>query len=252
MIRPTPPLPTTEELLVLAADFWDRAGQPPPYPRNLEDVILLTTPVWVVRLEGLRPSGARLWLHRRGLELPLTVAERALDGCILAFRGRAVILLEATLDPEYDRVILAHEFAHYLAEYERPRLQIVRRLGEGVLPLLDGQRPATTPEVLAGTLAGVPLEAHMHFMERTFDPRCLAETARVERVANELACELLAPRQDVCEGMSRRGRLTAEPGPWQQLLTECFGFCLPWAEAYATRLIAWMNRQRSFTDILGL
>jgi len=181
MTPPTPHLPTNEDLLVLAADFWERVGSPLPYPRDLDEVILLTAPVWIVRLAGLRPSGARGWLHRRGLELPLTVAERPLDGCILAFRGRAVIFLEARLDPVYHRVILAHEFAHYLAEYERPRLQVVRRLGESVLPLLDGQRSATPPEVLAGALAGVSLGAHLHFMERTFDPRCLVETARVER-----------------------------------------------------------------------
>lgn len=248
----TPRLPTTEDLIALTADFWDRAGPPPPYPRNLDEVILLTTPIWIVHLKDLRPSSARCWLHQRGLELPLTVAERALDGCILAFRGQAVIFLEAALDPAYHRVILAHEFAHYLAEYERPRLQVVRRLGESVLPLLDGHRPATAAEMLAGALAGVSLGAHIHFMERTFDPRCLSATARVERVANELACELLAPRQDVCQEMSQRGERRMEPGPWQDLLTEYFGLCRPWAEAYAARLIAWMKRQRSFTDYFGL
>jgi hypothetical protein len=241
---------TTEQVGALAADFWERAGAPEPYPRTLDRAIVTTTPVWIVRLDGLCPDAAQHWLRRRGLTLPLTIPERRLHGCILAYCGQAVIFVEAGLSASLDRVIVAHEFAHYLAQYERPRLQAIRRLGAAILPLLDGHRPARTNEKLAAALSGVPLGAHVHFMERTFDPRLLRRTAQVEREANELACELLAPRQDVVAAMA--GAATSEAGAWETVLCERFGLAQPWAAAYALRLRRWARRRRSFSDLLGL
>jgi hypothetical protein len=85
---------------------------------------------------------------------------------------------------------------------------------------------------------------------RTFDPRVLRRTAQVEREANELACELLAPRQDVVAAMA--GAAMGEAGAWETVLCERFGLAQPWAAAYALRLARWARRRRSFSDLLGL
>ncbi len=241
---------TDEQLARLADDFWARAGAPAPFPRDLERILSWTAPVFVVRLRGLRPASARAWLWQRGTRLPLAVPDRPLDGCVVAYRGSAGLFLEARLGAEDGRVVLAHEFAHFLADYELPRARAVRRLGPSVLPALDGERPATEVEGLAAALAGVPLDVHVHYMGRGFDPGRPA-TDLVERTANELACELLAPRGEVL-ARARAGRLPDGPDAWQRLLAGAFGLPPRWAAAYAVRLLRQRRGGRSFSDILGI
>jgi hypothetical protein len=237
-----------EQVAGMAEDFWERAGIRLTFPRNLERVILLTSPVFIVWIPNLRPSSGRGWLWQRGMRLPLAVQDRPLSGCIVAYRGRAGIFLEERLADEEARVVLAHEFAHYLADYELPRARAARRLGPEVLAALDGERPPTDAEGLAATLTGVSLKVHTHYMDRDFDPGRLATTDRVEQAANELACELLAPRQEV---LARTTGLPETPAAWSELLAGVFGLPLPWANAYAVRMLRERGR-RSFSDILGI
>jgi IrrE N-terminal-like domain len=241
---------TTEQLVRLAAEFRERARVRPGERFDLEGAVVRTTPVFVVRLRRLRPVGARNWLWQRGTRLPLAVEDRPLAGCVVAYRGQAGIFLERALSAEDARAVLAHEFAHYLAHYELPRSRVARRLGASVLPALDGERPASETEGLAAALAGVPLEVHTHCMDRGFDPGRVAAVDAVERGANGLACELLAPRREVL-GRARTGRLPEEAGAWARLLREEFGLPESWAVAYAGHLVGKRPR-RSFSETLGI
>jgi hypothetical protein len=241
----------TQDLIArLAADFWERVGAPGPFPRDLERPIVLTTPVFVVRLPGLCLARVREWFTSRGASLPLRTPERPLNGCLVAFRGRVGIFLNARLRRRQERVILAHEFGHYLSAYEWPRGRVVSRLGPSVLAVLDGERRPTPAEELAGVLARVPLGVHAHYMDRTFDPRRVAVIEGVERTANALACELLAPACAVREEARQVG-VPAEPAAWGRLLGHRFGFPVSWACAYAAHLLRSAGRRR-FTDTLGL
>jgi hypothetical protein len=235
----------------LAADFWEQGGVARGTPHDLERGLSLAVRASVRRLDNLRPITIRGWLLRRGIRLPLDVRDRPLDGCIVAYRGQALVFLAAGLPPAWERLVLAHEVGHYLGHYEWPRRRVLRRLGLSVLPVLDGDRPPSAEEQLAGVLAGVVLEAHAHYMDRGFDPRRTGRTDRVERDATELACELLAPRQEVVARAGIR-RLPAEPDAWERLLREEFAFPDSWAEEYAARLLRQRQRGRTFTDFLGL
>jgi hypothetical protein len=241
---------TPELIARLAADFWERVGAPCPFPRDLERPIVLTTPVFVVRLPGLCLARVREWFTRRGATLPLVNPERPLHGCLVAFRGRVGIFLDRRLRCRHERVILAHEFGHYLSAYEWPRGRVVSRLGPSVLAVLDGARRPTPAEELAGVLAQAPLGMHTHYMDRTFNPRRVAVIEGVERTANALACELLAPAQAVREAAHGAG-LPAVAGAWGRLLVDRFGFPVSWAGAYAAHLLRAGGRRR-FTDMLGL
>jgi hypothetical protein len=241
---------TAELVARLAADFWERVGTPASWPRDLERPILLTTPVFVVRLRDLCLARAREWFTRRRAALPLEAPERPLNGCLVAYRGRVGIFLDARLRPREERVILAHEFGHYLSAYEWPRDRAVRRLGPSVLAVLDGERRPTPAEELAGALTRVPLGVHAHYMDRTFDPRRVAVIEGVERTANALACELLAPAQAVSAEVFQAG-LPADSAAWGRLLVDRFGFPVSWAGAYAGHLLRQGGRRR-FTDTLGL
>ena len=42
-----------DEMVALAEDFWERVGFREPFPRDLERVLVLSTPVFPVQLAGL-------------------------------------------------------------------------------------------------------------------------------------------------------------------------------------------------------
>jgi hypothetical protein len=236
------------ELEALAVEFWENASIT---SRDLELAIPLAVPASVIRLKDLRPVVIWRWLLRQGIRLSLAVQDRPLDGCIVAYRGHAVLFLTAGLEGCYERMILAHELGHWLAHYHRPRQRVLRRLGPSVQPVLDGERPTTTEEEVAGVLAGVVLGPHQHYMERDFDPRRIARTDQVERDATALACELCAPRRELFARAAARG-LAAKVDSWVRLLREEFAFPESWACVHAARQLSRCRERRRFTDYLGL
>ena len=235
----------------LAADFWGRAGGGGELPRPIEAAIVRAAPVWVVRAGGLTPRAVAGWLHRRGVRLPVPEDGRPLGGCLVAFRGCGAVFVEAGLAADATRVVIAHEAAHFLGDYEAPRERVLRRLGLSVLPVLDGDRPATEAEGWAAALAGVRLGAHVHYMDRTYDPAHTAATSAVERAADALALELLAPRDLVSAALAAGGPLPPQGTPWERLLIDRFGLPRRWAAFYAGRLAAWGRRRQTFTQHLG-
>ena len=68
-------------------------------------------------------------------------------------------------DPEDEqRFTLAHELAHFLRDYWRPRQMAQQRLGAEAVAILDGKRPPTPQERLAALLREVPLGFHVHLI----------------------------------------------------------------------------------------
>lgn len=236
----------------LAADFWERAGGGDDLPRPIEAALVRAAPVGVVRAERLTPWAVAGWLRRRGAFLPVPEDGRALGGCLVAFRGCGAVFVDADLPPDEARVVIAHEAAHFLADYEAPRDRALHRLGPSVLPVLDGDRPATEAEGWAAALAGVRLGAHVHYMDRTYDPARTRATDAVERAADELALELLAPRHLVTAALAANGPLPRQAAPWERLLVQLFALPRRWAAFCARRLVASDRRRKTFTEHLGL
>jgi hypothetical protein len=242
---------TVEQIDKLAADFWERAGVIDP-PGDLERALTFTCPVFVVRLSGLCLGSLRGWLRRRNQSLALTVPDRPLQGCLVAHRGRAAVFLEDELPADEQRGVLAHECGHYLAHYEEPRRRAVARFGPTLLPVLDGLRPPSDAELLATATVGLSLRPHVHYLDRSFDPVRQAGTRRVEQTADDLACELLAPRRVLLARIRAERWGPDDPRPCETLLQEHYRFPPRWACAYSRRLLAMTRRHRTFTDILGL
>jgi hypothetical protein len=235
----------------LAADFWERAGGGDEWPRPIEAALVRAAPAWVVREKGLTPASVGHWLRRRGVRLPLPEDGRPLDGCLVAFRGFAAVFVGAGLPLDEARVVIAHEVAHFLADYEAPRGRALRRLGPSVLPVLDGERPATAAEGWGAVLADIKLGAHVHYMDRRYDPARRPATDAIERAADELALELLAPRRLVTAALAARGPRPPQPAGWERLLLEHFGLPRRWAAFYARRLAAGAGRGKTFSEHLG-
>jgi hypothetical protein len=195
--------------------------------------------------------------HRRlrgkvalGAALPLQTRERPLNGCMFAWQGRAVVFVESGLDGPERVFVVAHEVGHYLVEYFAPRRRALRRLGPALLPVFDGRRAPTTAEQLAATLAGVTFGFHVHYMDRPGNGT--HRTRQVERSADDMAYELLAPWRDVLAIMKTRGGWPAETQPWCVLLQTRYGIPLARTGPYARRLIGAIQARRSFAETLGL
>jgi hypothetical protein len=242
----------TKWIETLAADFWEEVGSEEPFPRSLERVIPVTKPVSITKLPRLCLLAVGDWLRRHQFALPVNVADRWLQGCLVAYRGMGFLFIEGGLDADETRVTVAHEFAHFLAEYEWPRQRVVRRLGPSVLPILDGDREATQSEGLAAALAGVGLGVHVHYLERLGGGTCPPPTSAVERTANALALELVAPRRVALAELYADPSLTADPTRWHGRLREQFGLPESWARSYAHWLAAEVRHRRTFSETLGL
>lgn len=223
-----------EQIERLASAFWDRVGGRPPPPRDLEPLLSLHTGIFVIAQPTISRASVRDWLNRR-LHIPIPPAisdPRPTLGCVIAYRGFAAIFVDETLSIDLRRVIVAHEFGHYLAEYEWPRQRVVRRLGSSVLPILDGDRSPTEAEQWGSLLAGVPLGLHTHFLDRGFDPAVLDLKDRSERTANAMALELLAPANEVLSELPHDAATVTVAS----LLHEKYGLPPDWTAGYAVRL----------------
>jgi hypothetical protein len=150
-------------------------------------------------------------------------ANRALRGCLLARKGRGFIFLDGSLSPEERRFALAHELAHFFAHYLELRRRATKRFGPQILAVIDGERPATTAENLAGILRGVPIGPFEDFLTRDDVGRPSDTILDIETEADLIALELLAPCSEVL-------RLAAPDPGLPSILRSRFG--LPaWAAA---------------------
>jgi hypothetical protein len=188
------------ELLIekIAETFWWPARHVErKFPRDIESGIAWALPIFVVRLPRLSIRAAQDYLRQRQLPVRLAKQDRPLHGCVVAVRGKGVILVDGSDGANEVRFTLAHEVAHFLLDYQIPRQQAVVYLGERITQVLDGSRPATRAERIDGILARAPIELYMHFMYRDEGSIYTNRIVRAETRADLLAFELLAPETHV-------------------------------------------------------
>lgn len=189
-------------LALIAEEFWRDAGMPPEYPRSVELAAMLATPAAVHRLPvALTVESIRGYFAGQGRTLDVPGPNRRLRGCMVAFGGNGWLFVDGTDPEDEQRFTLAHETAHFLLDYQRPRQQAVARLGAQITGVLDGERPATTAERIDAVLAGMRIGVHIQLMERRPDGSlgCGPEHES-EWLADQLALELLAPPNHVLAG----------------------------------------------------
>lgn len=215
----------------LAARFWGAAGEAPPFPRDLRAVICWLPNLHLFELPRLTLASAAELFIRQGIPCAAPAADRPLAGCFAGHCGVGIILLDPTLEPAELRFTLAHEVAHYLRDYDRPRRKAAVRLGSRALEVLDGLRPATVNERLAGLLREVKVGPHAHFLDRDRRGRpATSDAQQAEEAADRLAYELLAPFDHLnLQAAASNGALISR-------LTSEFGLPLPEAAKYAAIL----------------
>jgi hypothetical protein len=236
----------------LAERFWAAAGEPPPFPRDLRNAVLLAVPLGIVDLPRLRVAAVDAWLAERGAACGVGVADRRLRACLVAHRGAGLVFLDGADPPDERRFSLAHETAHFLADYWRPRERAAARLGPAALEVLDGRRPPTRTERVDAVLARVPLGVHVHLMDRTPDGHAAgAREDAAEHHADLLALELLAPRDAVETALAALPPAT-HLGVAVDLLVGTFGLPRAVAAAYAASFAPCQPPASPFLRRLGL
>lgn len=188
-----------------AEKFWKSAGDiQSRFPRDIESAIAWSLPLFMVRLP-------RLWVHDverylRERRLPVVIgpaADRRLHGCVLAIRGKGLIIVDGTDKPPQVRFTIAHEAAHFMLDYQEPRLRAVQRLGENIQSVLDGERALEPEERVDGLLANAPVGLYAHFMHRNSAGFGSEKTLEAESQADQLAFELIAPEGELWRMLPR-------------------------------------------------
>src|SRR6202165_681900 len=146
--------------------FWAGAGEMEPYPRRLEQAVSWALPLAIAKVPRLCMKDVAARLAASGVDFGLHTPQRELHGCLVAFGGRGLVMLDGTDSTDEMRFSLAHEVGHFLIDYFQPRERAVRRLGDGVIDVLDGLRAPPVSERIDAILNEVDVGVHMHLMGR--------------------------------------------------------------------------------------
>lgn len=204
--------------------------------------VSLFHPLSLVDVPRLTCGLARDWLdakERAHGGLPRT--SRRLHGCMVADRGWGFLFYDSQDPAQQQRFTLAHEVAHFVLEHRLPRARALRAFGQGILPVLDGQRAPSAHESLFLMLKRIPLGVQVRLMDRNDSGEpCTANAMEAEQRADRLAFELLAPAREVLPLLNHSSKEAAEA-------ELCSRFGLPKREARSyTRLLAREPARRPF------
>lgn len=181
-------------IIQVAKAFWKKAGGNNLFPCDITGAVNLALPIDIVSLSELSLSKIQDWLTKRKVFLDLEIDDRLLHGFILISRGTGFIFVNGTDTEEERRYTIAHEASHFLLDYKLPRESAVKKLGEGILEVMDGYREPTIEERINGTLTAVSIKPYIHLLEKVGDGTFNnTEILNSENDADELALELLAP-----------------------------------------------------------
>ncbi|WP_428939913.1 ImmA/IrrE family metallo-endopeptidase [Fontivita pretiosa] len=211
----------------IAAGFWHDAGMPwPPaaFPAPIEAAVPIALPLWIAKWPSPQVPGVASFLSRLH-RLAAAVRDEELRGCLFAYRGAGIVFVCGTDDPAEQRLTIAHEVAHFILDYQRPRNAVVRAMGTDALAVLDGDRPPTERERLHALLARLRFGPHLHLVPRhRAEQPCAAHThvVRAEEHADELALELVAPLGVIASRLARIG-VPTDNGAASECLAAEFG-----------------------------
>ncbi len=230
-----------------------RAGS--RFPRDLMSDVMVQLPVTIVLLPCLTAHAVHRWLRERGVSHGVSTTDRSLHGCLVARVGQAIIFLDGDDGEAERRFSLAHEVAHFILDHLLPRMRALRILGEGILPVLDGDRQPTRDEMLSAVLEHVQFGLHVHLMSRGAQGAiCTWGVEESEQRADRLALELLAPSQIAAAAIRNfLGDIKDVHGQREQAgihLSERFGLPTEIAISYATQLLGRGQQRPTLTEQL--
>ena len=247
-------MPQHAQIQAAAESFWQRVGSIEPFPRTLEQAIMLALPVTIIKLSMLHLATIEHWFRQRQVAYQFPCENRRVRGCLVAYCGQGLIFVDQTDPPGEVRLTLAHEAAHFLEDYLIPRLEAIKRLGPEIIEVLDGLRAPTVKERVHALLASVPLAVYHRYMERGAKGELtLSAVWDAEDRADRLALELVAPSDDVLQQTRlTQPRYQERRTEMVRVLTTTFGLPTDLADLYGRGLLQSSGKGPSFLEQLGL
>jgi hypothetical protein len=251
VIRPKlPPAgvdPTPKWLDDVVETFWNQSQPVGDYPRDLDLPILLNLPLGIIEIADLSVEHLNEWLGHFDIETLHGVQDRPLRGCVIAFSGAGLIMVDAADSPSERRETLAHEAGHFIKDYLFQRRHIEGSAPE-LLDVIDGLRTATESDRLQAVLARVQLGMHVTLMERTSGGGFVSDESDLsEEDAARVAWEILAPANEVKTAMK-----AARSADIKAVLHSQFGLSQMVANEYGNYLAKSWQTERRIADWLGL
>jgi hypothetical protein len=156
-------------------------------PGEFETQVALSLPLAVVLVPRLTSTRVEDWLASRQIPVEIDHDDGRVRAALVAYGGAGVAFIDGSDQAVERRFSLAHEVAHFVAEYLAERARVDRIGGPGMLEVQDGARRATPGERLRFAIAGRPLPVRFW--------RCTGQAGRSEQLADRVAVELLAPAE---------------------------------------------------------
>ncbi|MGD0466825.1 MAG: hypothetical protein ABSA54_00470 [Terriglobales bacterium] len=235
--------------------FWEAGGQICTFPRDIEAAIAWALPLAILRIPNLWISDVEASFRQRRLPFVAQAEDRPLHGCIFAYAGKGLIIVDGSDATHELRFTIAHEVSHFLLDYHEPRQRAIKKLGVSITTVLDGLRAATTEERVDAILAAVTIGMYSHFMHRDSESGTGSIVSHSESQANGLAIELLAPEENLWRALPRdlgerpfSKRVASVSG----ILVRRFGLPPSIARSHAARLCRSWFGGPSVRDRLGL
>ncbi|NVI97099.1 ImmA/IrrE family metallo-endopeptidase [Myxococcus sp. AM009] len=218
------------------------------YPRDLAEEAPFQLSVELVPIPRLTTAHVAEWTSKRKIRHSIADTNREIYGCMVAWKGSALLFHDTSDSEAEQRFTVAHEVAHFVLDHVIPRERALRYFGEGILPVLDGKRNASLEEKLSSVFGQVPLGVQVKLMDRNPSGHLASGAiAEAERRADRLALELLAP----AELVRRILRSTPEEDGVLRVASR-FGLPEDKARGYARSLLRQERAQRfSIIKFLG-
>jgi hypothetical protein len=229
--------------------FWERSGEPEPFPRMLEQSIESAFPVRVIKLPKLHLDKIETWFARRNTKYRFGCTSRAVRGCLIAYGGTGFIFIDDADSPDEQRFTLSHEIGHFLIEYWMPRQKAISKFGASITEVLDGVRKPSIEHRLHALLGSIHLGVYSELMARAVESS-RSEIWNAETRADCVAVALLAPPEDVI------GKTDVSQAKYDdrlkaitRTLTDKFGLPASVAELYGCELLTLIGKERSWSEI---
>lgn len=239
----------------LADDFWKAGGGRTSLPYDIVGAVSVALPIDIVSLSNLSVRNIENWLAQRKIPINIGLEDRFLHGFILVSRGNGFIFVNGTDSEEERRYTVAHEVSHFLLDYRLPREDAVKKLGLGILEVIDGRREATILERIDGALYAVLTKLYTHLLEKVGDGSYQSwDVQQAENDADTLAIELLAPRSEIIKNFyPTKVRLSFNSVKDQCFRDLRYKYLIPKsvAETYSTRIAYSVTGGPSLLDHFG-
>lgn len=246
---------STPYIIELAQDFWKKAGGTSSWPCDLDQAVAISLPIDVVSLSSLSVKEIEKWFCTRKFSYQFSTEDLSLHGFIIVTRGKGLIFINGSDSKEERLFTLAHEIAHFIIDYQLPRLKACNLFGKQILDVLDGLRAPTIQELVDGILLSIEIKPYIHLIEK--NNNSYGENTKVwrsEDQADALAIELLAPFKSVyadLKKMSFPSFINCYTAAYQ-LLSIKYGLPVSVTQSYAQYLAYKVTGGPSTLESLGL